>query len=95
MLESLIDVVFSLFLLRGIPEHVRSDNGTEFTAKEIRKWLNCLGVKTLSIEPGSHWQNGYIESLNGKLRGELLNREILTTLTEAKVLIKQWRREYN
>ena len=87
--------MFSLFVLRGIPEHIRSDNGTEFTARQIRNWLNHLGVKTLFIEPGSPWENGYIESFNGKLRDELLNTEIFTTLTEAKVLIEQWRREYN
>jgi len=90
-----IDQLFQLFILRGVPEHIRSDNGPEFTAKAIRKWLNRVGVKTLFIEPGSPWQNGYIESFNGKLRDELLNREIFTTLTEAKVLIEEWRREYN
>ena len=93
--QDVIDKLFDLFILRGIPEHIRSDNGPEFTAKSIRKWLNRIGVKTLFIEPGSPWENGYIESFNGKLRDELLNREIFTTLTEAKVLIEQWRREYN
>ena len=90
-----IDLLFDLFILRGIPEHVRSDNGPEFTAKAVRKWLNKLGVKTLFIEPGSPWENGYIESFNGKLRDEILNREIFTTIQEARVLIEQWRREYN
>ena len=71
------------------------DNGPEFTAKAVRSWLNRLGVKALFIEPGSPWENGYIESFNGKLRDELLNREAFTTLTEAKVLIEKWRREYN
>jgi transposase InsO family protein len=75
--------------------NIRSDNGPEFTARAIRSWLNKLGVKALFIEPGSPWENGYIESFNGKLRDELLNREIFTTLTEAKVLIADWRREYN
>ncbi len=93
--QDVIDQLFNLFVLKGIPEHIRSDNGTEFTAREIRKWLSRLGVKTLFIEPGSPWENGYIESFNGKLRDELLNGEIFTTLTEAKVLIEQWRREYN
>jgi putative transposase len=93
--QDVIDQLFNLFVLRGIPQHIRSDNGTEFTAREIRKWLNCLGVKTLFIEPGSPWENGYIESFNGKLRDELLNREIFTTLTEARALIEQWRIEYN
>ena len=90
-----IDQLYELFLLRGVPEHIRSDNGPEFTAKAIRKWLNRVGVKTLYIEPGSPWENGYIESFNGKLRDELLNREIFTTLEEARILIEQWRREYN
>jgi len=93
--QDVIDQLFQLFIFSGIPEHIRSDNGPEFTAKAVRNWLNRLGVKTLFIEPGSPWENGYIESFNGKLRDELLNREILTTLTEAKVLIEEWRREYN
>ena len=93
--QDVIDELFQLFIFRGIPEHIRSDNGPEFTAKAIRKWLSRLGVKTLYIEPGSPWENGYIESFNGKLRDELLNLEIFTTLEEAKVLIEQWRKEYN
>jgi putative transposase len=93
--QDVIDLLFQLFIFRGIPEHIRSDNGPEFTARAIRKWLARLGVKTLFIEPGSPWENGYIESFNGKLRDELLNREIFNTLEEAKVLIEQWRREYN
>jgi len=93
--EDVIDQLFNLFILRGIPEHIRSDNGPEFTAKAIRKWLERLEIKTLFIEPGSPWENGYIESFNGKLRDELLNREIFTTLIEAKVLIADWRKEYN
>ncbi len=93
--EDVIDELFKLFIFRGIPEHIRSDNGPEFTAKAVRKWLSRLGVKTLFIEPGSPWENGYIESFNGKMRDELINREISTTLEEAKVLIEQWRREYN
>ena len=93
--QDVIDLLFNVFIFRGIPEHIRSDNGPQFTAKAIRSWLNRLGVKTLYIEPGSPWENGYIESFNGKLRDELLNREIFTTLDEAKVLIEQWRKEYN
>ena len=94
--EDVIDQLFQLIILRGvIPGHIRSDNGPEFTAKAVRKWLSRLGVKTLFIEPGSPWENGYIESFNGKLRDELLNREIFTTLKEAKVLTGWWRREYN
>lgn len=93
--QEVIDLLFELFIFRGIPEHIRSDNGPEFTAKAVRRWLNRLGVKTLFIEPGSPWENGYIESFNGKLRDELLNREVFTTLMEAKILIEQWRMDYN
>jgi transposase InsO family protein len=93
--QDVIDQLFQLFVLRGIPEHIRSDNGPEFTAREIRKWLARIGVRTLFIERGSPWENGYIESFNGKLRDELLDREIFDTLAEARVLIEQWRREYN
>lgn len=93
--EDVLDQLFNLFIFRGVPEHIRSDNGPEFTAKAVRKWLKRMEVKTLFIEPGSPWENGYIESFNGKLRDELLNREIFTTLTEAKVLIADWRKEYN
>ena len=90
-----IEQLADLFLRRGIPEHLRSDNGSEFTAQVIRGWLKRLGVKTLYIEPGSPWENGYIESFNGKLRDELLNREIFDTLHEAKVLADRYRWEYN
>jgi transposase InsO family protein len=93
--DDVIDQLFNLFVFRGIPEHIRSDNGPEFTARVVRKWLAGLGVKTLFIEPGSPWENGYIESFNGKMRDEVLDREIFTTMEEAKVLINQWRREYN
>ena len=93
--QDVINELTDLFLIRGIPEYIRSDNGPEFAAKAVRDWLNRLGVKPLFIELGSPWENGYIESFNGKLRDELLNREIFTTLLEAKVLIENWRREYN
>jgi transposase InsO family protein len=93
--QDVIDQLFEPIIFRGIPEHIRSDNGPEFTAKAARGWLARLGVKTLCIEPASPWENGYIESFNTKLRDELFNREIFTTLTEGKVLIEQWRREYN
>lgn len=86
--EDVLDELSNLFITRAIPEHIRSDNGSEFTAKAVRRWLNDLGVKTLFIEPGSPWENGYVESFNGKLRDELLNGEIFTTLLEAKVLIE-------
>jgi len=84
-----------LFCQRGVPVHLRSDNGPEFTANQLRRGLNELGATTLFIEPGSPWENGYVESFNGKMRDELLNREIFYTLTEARVLIEGWRREYN
>ena len=82
-------------IYRGQPGFIRSDNGPEFTAKAVRNWLKRLGVQTLFIEPGSPWENGYNESFNGKLRDELLNGEIFTTLLEAQVLIENWRNEYN
>jgi transposase InsO family protein len=84
-----------LFIERGPPEHIRSDNGPEFTAEMVREWLRRVGVRTLFIEPGSPWENGYNESFNGKLRDELLNGEIFYTLREAQVVIEIWRREYN
>jgi len=93
--QDVIDQLYDLFLLRGVPEHIRSDNGPEFTSKAVREWLTRVGVKTLFIEPGSPWENGYIESFNGKLRDELLNREVLDTLAEAKILIEMWRKDYN
>jgi transposase InsO family protein len=93
--EDVLERLAYLFVTRGVPEHLRSDNGSEFTAQAVRDWLARVGVKTLYIEPGSPWENGYIESFNGKLRDELLNREVFETLLEAKVLIEQWRVEYN
>ena len=92
---NVLDTLLDLFILRGMPDHIRSDNGPEFTAKLVRKWLKKLKVKTLFIEPGSPWENGYNESFNGKLRDELLNGEIFYTLKEAQILIEQWRMEYN
>lgn len=93
--NDVIHALADLFLTRGIPEYIRSDNGSEFTAETVRKWLGELGVGTLFIEPGSPWENGYIESFNGKLRDELLNMEIFYKMTEAKILIEQWRVHYN
>ena len=90
VLETLAD----LFVTHGVPAHIRSDNGPEFTAELVRFWLEGLQVQTLFIAPGSR-ENGYVESFNGKLRDELLDREIFYTLTEAKILIERWRREYN
>jgi transposase InsO family protein len=90
-----LDQLYELFLRRGLPEYIRSDNGAEFAAKAVRNWLNRLDVTTLFIEPGSPWENGYIESFNGKMRDELLNGELLDTLEEAKVLVEAWRKVYN
>jgi putative transposase len=87
--------LYELFILRGIPEHIRSDNGSEFTVKAIRQWLADIGVKTLYIEPASPWENGYNESFNGKLQDELLKREIFMNLKEAIILVERWRCEYN
>ncbi len=91
VLEHLAD----LFIMRGTPDHIRSDNGPEFIAEVLRTWLTRLGVDTLFIEKGSPWENGYIESFNGKLRYELLNGEIFDTILEARVIIERWRRDYN
>ena len=93
--EDVLERLSDLFVRRGVPEHIRSDNGSEFTAKRVREWLGRVGVKTLYIAPGSPWENGYVESFNGKLRDELLEREVFDTLFEAKVLIERWRRHYN
>ncbi|MEJ0092071.1 MAG: IS3 family transposase [Methylocella sp.] len=90
-----IDVLSDLFILRGVPIHIRSDNGPEFIAKALRDWIAAVGAKTAYIMPGSPWENGYCESFNSKLRDELLNGEIFYTLKEAKVVIERWRRHYN
>ena len=90
-----IDVLSDLFILRGIPTHVRSDNGPEFIAQALRDWLAAVGSKTAYIMPGSPWENGYCESFNSKLRDELLNGEIFYTLKEAKIVIETWRKHYN
>ena len=90
-----IDVLTDLFILRGIPAWIRSDNGPEFVAEAVRRWVAAVGAKTAFIEPGSPWENGYIESFNARLRDELLNGEIFYTLKEAQVLIESWRCHYN
>jgi len=93
--EDVIEVLADLMVQRGAPEHIRSDNGAEFTSEAVRTWIARVGVKTLFIEPGSPWENGYCESFNGKLRDGLLNGEIFYTLKEARILIENWRQEYN
>jgi len=90
-----IDVLTDLFILRGVPGHVRSDNGPEFNAKAVRDWIALVGARTAYIEPGSPWENGYCESFNSKLRDELLNGEIFYSLREARIVIESWRRHYN
>jgi len=93
--DDVLDTLSTLFITEGVPGYIRSDNGSEFTAKSLREWIGSIGVKTAYIEPGSPWENGYNESFNGKLRDELLNGEIFYSLKEAQVLIEQWRRHYN
>jgi len=93
--DDVLNCLTELFIKHGSPEYIRSDNGSEFTAKVVRLWLKRLNVGTLFIEPGSPWENGYIESFNGKLRNELLNGEIFYSLKEAQVLIEEWRVQYN
>ncbi len=93
--DDVLAVLSELMVRRGTPGYIRSDNGPEFTAQAVRDWLGRVGVKTLFIEPGSPWENGYVESFNGKLRDECLDRELFDTLLEAQVLVELWRQEYN
>ena len=90
-----IDVLSDLFILRGVPSHIRSDNGPEFVAKAVQDWIAAVGANTAYIAPGSPWKNGFIESINARLRDELLNGEIFYTLREAQIIIESWRRHYN
>lgn len=93
--DDVLHCLTDLMSRHGLPEHIRSDNGPEFVARNVRSWLGRIGVKTLYIEPGSPWENGYCESFNSKLRDELLEGEQFSTLHEAQVLIERWRRHYN
>jgi putative transposase len=90
-----IDVLSDLFILRGVPGHIRSDNGPEFVAKAVQGWIAAVGTKTAYIAPGSPWENGSVESFNARLRDELLDGEIFYSLREAEVVIESWRRHYN
>ena len=90
-----IDVLSDLFILRGVPGHIRSDNGPEFVAKAVQEWIAAVGAKTAYIAPGSPWENGFIESFNARLRDELLDGEIFYSLKEAQIVIESWRRHYN
>ena len=92
---NVIDVLSELFILRGVPEHIRSDNGPEFVAKAVQDWITAVGARTAYIAPGSPWENGYIESFNARIRDELLDGEIFYTLAEARVIVESWRRFYN
>src|SRR5512140_1363421 len=92
---NVIDVLSDLFILRGVPGHIRSDNGPEFVAKAVQDWITAVGAVTAYIVPGSQWENGYVESFNARLRDELLNGEIFYTLKEAQIVIESWRRHYN
>jgi len=93
--EHVMHVLADLFLEHGIPNNIRSDNGPEFVAVALKKWLAAVGVQTQYIEPGSPWENGYCESFNGKLRDKLLDGELFATLKEAEIVIENWRRHYN
>ncbi|WP_338272356.1 IS3 family transposase [Roseicyclus marinus] len=90
-----LDALTDLFILRGPPAFIRSDNGAEFIAKKVRTWIGAVGAKTAFIAPGSPWENGYCESFNARFRDELLNGEVFYTLREAQILIERWRRHYN
>jgi putative transposase len=90
-----INALTDLFIIRGIPVYIRSDNGPEFVAEAVRNWIKAVGAKTAYIEPGSPWENGYCESFNGRFRDELLNGEIFYSLKEAQIIIEQWRKHYN
>ncbi len=93
--SDVIETLAQLMTAPGVPEYIRSDNRPEFTARAVRAWLGGVGAGTLYIEPGSPWENGYVESFNGKLRDELLNWEVFCTLLEVRVLTEQYRRTYN
>ena len=90
-----IETLADAMVVKGVPHFIRSDNGPEMTELEVKRWLQEVGSKTLFIEPGSPWENGYCESFNGKLRDEFLDGEIFYSLKEAQVLTEQWRRTYN
>src|SRR5512136_285600 len=93
--SDVIDMLSDLFILRGIPEHIRSDNGPECIAKAVQEWIAAVGAKTAYTTPGSPWENGFIESFNARLRDELLDGEIFYSLAEAKIVVESWRRHYN
>ena len=93
--RQVVRVLQELFMIRGCPQYLRSDNGPEFVSKAVRQWLATSGVETLFIEPGSPWENGYVESFNGKLRDECLDGELFLSLAEARYVVDRWRLDYN
>jgi len=93
--RAVVEVLEWLFLGRGVPKYLRSDNGPEFVAKVVRQWLRSSGCRTIFITPGSPWENGYVESFIDKLRDECLNREIFRNGREAQVVVEAWRQDYN
>jgi transposase InsO family protein len=93
--EDVIDSLAELFAMRGVPRHIRSDNGPEFIAQAIRRWLGQVGVETLYIEPGSPWENGFAESFHSRLRDEFLAMEVFESLTAARKLTTAWKEDYN
>ena len=93
--KEVIDCLEWLFMVHGAPQHIRSDNGPEFVAKAVRHWLGKEGCQTIYIEPGSPWENPYIESFNGKFRDECLNMELFRNVDEAQTVVNAWREEYN
>ena len=93
--QDVLLILVDLFLSHGIPTHIRSDNGPEFIARKLRQWLNALQVAPLYIGPGSPWENGYVESFNGKMREQFLNGELFYTLKEAQIMTERWRTHYN
>ena len=93
--EDVIDTLSELFAMRGVPKHIRSDNGPEFIAHALRRWLGQVGVDAMYIEPGSPWENGYAESFHGRLRDEFLAMEIFDGVRDARTLTASWRDEYN
>ena len=94
-MEAMYYALSEVMAQRGIPKYIRSDNGSEFIAKEVQHWLREMGIRTIYIDPGSPWQNGHVESFHNRLRDECLNQELLPSVTEARVVIEEWRHLYN
>ena len=93
--KDVLDALAEAMAERGVPAHIRSDNGPEFIARDVQDWLRGMGIATIYIEPGSPWQNGHVESFHNRLRDECLNQELFLSVAEARVVIEEWRRFYN